>query len=100
MFAPGVVSTEKNELNSVFTPDGKEFYFTIQTGLGKWKIMVMKQENNRWSKPTMTSFSGQYSDVDLFISPDGKKLFYSSNRPWNQMENLKKILISGWWNES
>jgi hypothetical protein len=46
-----------------------------------WKIMVMKRENDRWSKPAPASFSGQYSDVDLFISPDGKKLFYCSNRP-------------------
>jgi ankyrin repeat protein len=90
MFAPGVVSTEKGELNSVFTPDGKEFYFAIQTGRMKWEIMVMKQENNRWSKPTVTSFSGQYSDVDPFISPDGKKLFYASNRPLEANGEPKK----------
>ncbi len=81
LFAPGVVSTEKHELNSVFSADGREFYFTIQSGQMKWKIMVIKKENNRWSKPMLASFSGQYSDVDLFISPDGRKLFYCSNRP-------------------
>jgi ankyrin repeat protein len=85
LFAPGVVSTEKSELNSVFTPDGKEFYFTI-----KCKIMVMKQENNRWIKPEVTSFSGEYCDVDLFISPDGKKLYYCSNRPLEGKEESKK----------
>jgi ankyrin repeat protein len=90
MFAPNVVSTEKRELNSVFTPDGKEFYFSIQTGSMKWKIMVMKQENNRWSKPTVASFSGRYSDVDLFISPDGKKLFFCSNRPMEANGEPKK----------
>ncbi len=81
LFAPGVVSTEKRELNAVFTPDGKEFYYTIRKPGGDWVIMVMKQENNRWTRPRAASFSGQYSDVDMFISPDGKKLFYCSNRP-------------------
>jgi len=81
MFAPNIVSTEKAELNSVFTPDGTEFYYSIQVGFLQWKIMVMKRVNNRWQPPVTAPFSGQYSDVDIFISPDGKKLFFSSNRP-------------------
>lgn len=31
IFAPGFISTGKAELNSVFTPDGREFYFAIYT---------------------------------------------------------------------
>lgn len=89
-FAPGIVSTEKNELNSVFSADGREFYFAIQTGQMKWKIMVMKRKDNRWSKPVPASFSGQYSDVDLFISPDGQKLFFCSNRPLEKKGTEKK----------
>ena len=81
IFAPGVISTEKDELNSVFTPDGGEFYFTIRTAQGLWKIMVLEQKNGEWTKPRTASFSGSYSDVDLFISPDGKKLYFCSNRP-------------------
>jgi ankyrin repeat protein len=89
-FAPGTVSTEKSELNSVFSADGKEFYFAVQNGPMKWVIMVMKQESGRWSKPAPASFSGQYSDVDLFITPDGKKLFYSSTRPLKENGAAKK----------
>jgi hypothetical protein len=81
IFAPGVVSTEKDELNSVFTPDGREFYFTVRTIQGPWMIMAMEQKNGEWTEPRTASFSGKFSDVDLFISPDGKKLFFSSNRP-------------------
>ncbi len=80
-FAPGVVSTEKSELNSVFTPDGREFYFTIQTVRGPWKIMGTKLNDGVWTKPEVASFSGVHSDVDLFISPDGRRLFFCSNRP-------------------
>lgn len=80
-FAPGVVSTERTELNSVFAPDGREFYFTIQTVQGPWKIMVTKLIDGVWTKPEVAFFSGLHSDVDLFISPDGRRLFFCSNRP-------------------
>jgi len=80
LFAPGIVSTEKDELNSVFTPDGGEFYFTIRTAQGPWKIMVMKRTGEVWSDPRIASFSEKFSDVDLFISPDGKRLYFCSNR--------------------
>jgi len=81
MFAPGIVSTERNELNSVFTPDGKEFYFTIRGGSGQWTIMMMKLEKGLWGPPRPASFSGRWSDVDLFITADGRRLCFCSNRP-------------------
>ncbi len=90
LFAPGVVSTEKSELNSVFTPDGREFYFTIQKTQGAWTIMVMKREGDLWSRPQAASFSGSHSDVDLFIAPDGKKLYFCSNRPRNGKAEAQK----------
>lgn len=81
-FAPGVVSTERDELNSVFTPDGQEFYFTIRGASGRWTIMMMTVgENGRWSRPRAASFSGRWSDVDLFITADGRRLYFCSNRP-------------------
>jgi len=89
-FAPAVVSTEKGELNSVFSPEGNEFYYAIQTGPMNWKIMVLKRVDNRWSKPVPASFSGQFSDVDMAISADGRKLFFCSNRPLEKNGEAKK----------
>jgi len=90
IFAPGAVSTERDELNSVFTPDGREFYFAVSTGRMKWKFMVMKQGKEGWVRPQNASFSGRWSDVDLFISPDGRKLYFSSNRPAGGQGEAKK----------
>jgi Tol biopolymer transport system component len=81
VFAPGIVSTSLEELNAVFSPDGKEFYFCVKKGSMQYKVMVMKRENGRWNSPQSASFSGRYSDVDPFYSLDGKRLYYSSNRP-------------------
>jgi Tol biopolymer transport system component len=41
----------------------------------------MKLEKGKWSKPEVASFSGKYSDLEPAFSPDGKKLFFVSNRP-------------------
>jgi len=81
IFAPGIVSTEKNELNSVFSPDGKEFYYAINFPSKGYTIMVIAREKNRWTNPEVASFSGEYRDVDMCISYDGRKLFFCSNRP-------------------
>lgn len=80
-FAEGVVSTKGRELNAVFTPDGREFYFTVHGEDRRWTIMRMAIENGRWSPPRPASFSGRWSDVDLFITADGRRLYFCSNRP-------------------
>ena len=81
VFAPGFISTEKRELNSVFTPDGKEFYFSIQTPGKGYSIWYTREEDNGWIKPRIAPFSSKYSDVDMCISYDGKRMFYGSTRP-------------------
>jgi Tol biopolymer transport system component len=88
IFAPNIVSTEKNELNCVFSPDGNEVYFSV------WKegvntIMTMKRKDGRWSDRMIASFSGNYSDVDPYITLDGKKLYFSSMRPLNNTGDPK-----------
>lgn len=80
-FAEGVVSTKGRELNAVFTPDGREFYFTRHGEDRRWTIMRLAIEDGRWSPPRPASFSGRWSDVDLFITADGRRLYFCSNRP-------------------
>ena len=82
MFAPGTISTGDMELNAAFAPDGRTLYFTKRTPkLQLWTILVSTLKGSRWSVPRVAEFSGQYSDFDPFISPDGSQLFFSSNRP-------------------
>ena len=46
-----------------------------------WFILVSRFQNGKWGVPEMADFSGQHSDFDPFISPDGRRLFFCSNRP-------------------
>jgi Tol biopolymer transport system component len=48
---------------------------------GQLVIMNMIYDGEKWSEPEVTSFSGEYSDADPFISYDGKWLYFISRRP-------------------
>ena len=82
MFAEGSVSTSGNEFGGVFTPDGKEFYFTKSVPQSYfYMICESRLKNGKWSEPEAAPFSGRYRDFDAVISPDGSKLFFISDRP-------------------
>jgi hypothetical protein len=80
IFAAGVVSTCLDELNSVFSPDGTEFYFCVRN-MGASSLFVMKCADGVWGRPEPLPFAGQYNDIDVSLSPDGQQLFFCSNRP-------------------
>jgi Tol biopolymer transport system component len=77
VFVPGVVSTPDDEFAPSFTPEGNTVYFAN----GSSEIYFSKLINSKWTKPKMAAFSGRWKDMDPFISPDGKRLFFSSYRP-------------------
>jgi hypothetical protein len=83
VFTPGFISTDKRELNSVFTPDGKEFYYSIQTPGAGYKIYCTKEIEDGWSIPQPVPFSSDNSDVDMCITHDGKRMYFGSTRPVN-----------------
>jgi len=98
IFAPGIISTKENyELNSVFSPKGDEFYYEISTTTPEEKkkgkyfyiIMVSKHKNGIWTKPEMVPFSGKYATMDMCFSPDGNRLYFTSDRP-NPYESSPK----------
>lgn len=112
VFAPGMISTqEKYELNSVFSPKGDEFYFEISTttdeekkrGIYFYIIMVSRQVNGVWTQPELASFSGgEYMTCDLFFSPNGNRLYFSSDRPlpWSASDKMSLWYVertgNGW----
>jgi Tol biopolymer transport system component len=80
IFAPGIISTCLEELNSVFSPDGKEFYFCVRN-MGASSLFVMKGAQGVWARPEPLPFAGPHNDIDVSLSPDGQELFFCSNRP-------------------
>ncbi|MEM9545652.1 MAG: hypothetical protein AAGA77_06750 [Bacteroidota bacterium] len=91
LFAEGIVSKEYQELNSVFSPDGKEFYYTVADPGRNFYVIMMysKDENGDWQGPEVAPFSGKYPDADPYITSDNKQLYFISKRPVN--EQAKEI---------
>lgn len=79
--ADGPLATRDDELNAAFTPDGRTVYFTRKIGDRFGVIFVSHRRGTRWSEPEVAPFSGQYADYDPFVSPDGTRLLWISNRP-------------------
>jgi len=82
VFAPGIISTGFNDYCSIFSPDGKEFYFGLGSG-PDYVIICTRVENQNWAKPEICSFSGKYNDSEPSISYDGKRIAFRSYRPMN-----------------
>jgi hypothetical protein len=86
LFAPGIVSTEDDEVNGGFSPDGLDYYFAkvlpYTTFPRVGTICVTHLRRSTWSEPEVVSFSGaQVYDTQPRLSPDGQQLFFTSSRP-------------------
>lgn len=89
IFAPNIISTGMAEINAVFSPDYKEFYYTIRMPNRQLVIMVLKNNGSVWTQPEVAPFSGEYPDADPFISNDGKWLYFVSKRPIDSLLTIK-----------
>jgi len=103
LFLPQLLPVHKNIRDIAFLPDFSEFYFS-ELNTDTFTIMLSKYINGEWQPPETASFSGVYSDMEPFISHDGKKLYFASKRPSkgkDKMENDIDIwevdrLKNGW----
>lgn len=59
-----------------------EVYFTIQNTNEEVSVIAFsKKVNKKWSEPKLINFTGKHRDIEPFLSSDGLKLYFSSNRP-------------------
>jgi Tol biopolymer transport system component len=114
LFLPDEVSTNLNERDMAISPDGSEMFYTMQGNQNSFSVIIhrTKTSGNKWSAPEVASFSGRFGDLEPAFSTDGKKLFFSSNRPvagtalkdydiwvteknragWSEPKNLGKLI--------
>lgn len=86
LLAPSLLASSMIEFNGTFTPDGKEFFYTVDVP-GKIRLAegiiahTKMAADGSWSQPKVAPFSGEFSEYDPIFSPDGQRLYYSSRRP-------------------
>jgi len=82
VFAADVVSTaSSDEYGIVFTPDGREAYFT-RSARGRRappRVFVTHVVGGAWSEPEPASFSTGWEELP-YLTPDGARVIFSSRR--------------------
>ena len=85
VFAPGLISlADSRELNAVYSPNGRIFMFSREID-GVFKMFYSHwRSDDTWQEPRLAAPSKTYPnhrDVDMMFSPDGKWLYFISDRP-------------------
>lgn len=81
VFAPGLVSLpDQEEFGSVFSKDGKEFFYGVSIN-DKAETRMMRYEDGAWMAPQPILIHDLYSYNDPFLSPEQDRLFFISNMP-------------------
>ena len=87
VFAPGVVSTSAEEYRITVSPDGRTAWFArAERPFPEFRestIMVTHRTRDGWTTPEVAPFSGAHPDLDPYLSPDGRRIYFSSIRPVN-----------------
>ncbi len=87
---PGDINTEYHESSATFTPDGKTMYFSRNSfkpgekgsNLSKLKIYRAEKINGEWKTVEELPFNSEnFTYTHPALSPDGKRLYFSSDMP-------------------
>ena len=82
LYKSSLIATGMNERDITFSPDGSKIVFSVWSG-NAGTLLKTEKTDRGWTTPEVVPFSGIYSDVEPFITPDGNHLFFASNRPLN-----------------
>ncbi len=88
LFAPGTVSTQRNERDFAISPDGNViFYSYALPSFNFCTILTLQKRDSVWSAPQVAWFSGAYNDIEPAFAPDGNALYFISRRPLGENDS-------------
>jgi Tol biopolymer transport system component len=81
-FGPGIFSTPAWDFFVAFTPDQRRaFVCRADDTFTHYDLFETHLDAGRWSPPIRPPFAARWSNADPHISPDGRRLFFISDRP-------------------
>lgn len=86
-FAPGVASTQYDEIRLTLSPDGKTALWFSRNrpgGPGGYDIWVSRNDGQRWRPAKPVSFNTPGRDFDPAFSADGRAVYFCSDRAGGQ----------------
>ncbi len=81
IFAPGIISTCREHSAALFIPNGEEVWFGR---MFPQKIYFSKRVGDQWSEPSIAPFCDDYNYLYPVMSPDGNRIYFTSDRPTEQ----------------
>lgn len=86
LFEPGVISDDRWQWRISFAPDEESAFYAVSDGFfpetrNATIFVTDRREDGGWDTPEIAPFSGTHHDIDPFITPDGRRLYFSSSRP-------------------
>lgn len=79
---PGTVSTALNETFPMIDPvDGSLWFSRFERSFAQQTIWRAPRTGAAWGEPAIAAFSGRWGDRAPRFSPDGRQLYFTSNRP-------------------
>lgn len=83
LLAESVISTHLYERDLAISPNQDQIIYTIGDMKQRTRCLVSfsKHNDNEWQGPDILPISGSHQDIEPFFSPDGKRLYFASNRP-------------------
>lgn len=94
LFMPNKISTQYKERDMTISAEGSHLLFSVHSYNDDARMIVeMIKSNQDWSDPSVVSFSGTYKDIEPMFSPDGKRLYFASDRPLFEGDKSKDYNI-------
>jgi Tol biopolymer transport system component len=83
LFEPNVISIPGQHDDYITVSPKEDFLLLtrLTDDYGKGTIYISEKKNGKWTMPEIVSFSGTYDDSRPFISPQGDRVFFVSDRP-------------------
>jgi len=97
IFAPGIISTNDDELCSGFMNNGTMFIFSRMRPDSDWRnkpTFIMELKNGKWTKPVKVSFQNLYP-YNFTVAPDDKTLYFTSEYRGTNIWKVTKT-VEGW----
>jgi Tol biopolymer transport system component len=79
-----LINSSLNERDLAISPDGKEILYSLVLSRKNAVILYLKTEQGQSNLPQILPFSGNFFDIEPAFSPDGKRLYFVSNRSLDQ----------------
>ncbi|TPV93908.1 MAG: hypothetical protein B7733_18095 [Myxococcales bacterium FL481] len=86
LFGAGSLSSPADEGGLSLSRNGRRAFFHRADDSGRLRLMTARLHGDEWGTPDLLPFSGEYNDLDPFLTHDGRWLYFASDRPVDGVE--------------